>query len=58
MDSERYSRGIVTGLAPEVGALSSRALSKRIYYKKIYLALRFPAVWPKAPTVGAEGSLQ
>jgi hypothetical protein len=26
--------------------------------KKIYLALRFPAVWPKAPTVGAGGSFQ
>ncbi len=53
MDSERYSPRPCHGVSAR-----SRCFKQANVIKKIYLTLRFTAVWPKAPTVGAAGNLQ
>ena len=67
MDRGDIPRGLATGQRQKQGTVpaltGSRCFKQRRCkqantMKKIVLALRFPSVWPKAPTVGAAGGLQ
>ena len=58
MGSERFSPWSCHGVSARSRCLKQQCFKQPNIMKKIYLALRFPAVWPKAPTVSAGGSLQ